>query len=203
MGGIGAPRNVLKRIKTLFGRTKGLSPEQMAALAGLAPDARRAELGVVLHELCVRTAARFVEEESRRADSPFSDLPRSDLFHEMLVMNYWVFERLFKRRWPELTTHLYRRYADSFVWARESSPDELLAVLRTKSRTYDDAWDEYTGHQNAFARQAIGILFGGRQVAAAPQAAFWLISYADRTMKDFAEVRGCVDQLLQAGAGGV
>ena len=194
---------MLKRFKTLFARTRGLSAEQMAALAGLAPDARRAELGVVLHELCVRTAARFVEEESRRADSPFSDLPRSDLFHEMLVMNYWVLERLFRDRWPELMAHLCRRYAESFVWGRESPPDELAAALRAKSRGYDSAWDDYTGHQDAFARQAIDVIFGGRQVAAAPQAAFWLISYADRTMKDFSEVRGSVDRLLAGRASAV
>ena len=68
--------------------------------------------------------------------------------------------------------------------------------MRGKFRIYDEAWDDYSGHQDVFARQAIGIIFGGQQVAAAAQAAFWLISHADRTMKDFAAVNKSVALLL-------
>jgi len=198
---IGAQQNVLKCIKAFFAQERGLSRDQIAALGRLPLENRRAELGVVLHDLCVKTAARFVEEEHRRADSPFGDLPKSDLFHEMLVMNFWVFERLFKGKKQALMDHLYRHYRVSFVWGRESSRKELMDSVRGKFRTYDTAWDDHSGHQDVFARQAIGIIFGGQQLAAAPQAAFWLISHADRTMKDFAEVKKSVDLLLAERAG--
>ena len=88
------------------------------------------------------------------------------------------------------------RGATSFVWGWESSHKELMDSMRAKFRTYDKSWDDHTGHLDVFARQAIGIIFGGRQIAAAPQAAFWLISYADQTMKDFAKIRDSVDRLL-------
>jgi hypothetical protein len=192
---------VLKRIKAFLARQPGLSCDQMAALGRLAPDDRLAELGGVLHDLCVKTAARFVEEDHLRADSPFKDLPKSDLFHELLVMNFWVFERLFKGKRQELMDHLYRQYRVSFVWGRESSHHELMDSARGKFQTYDQAWDDYSGHQDVFARQAIGIIFGGQQLAAAPQAAFWLISHTDRTMKDFAAVKKSVDLLLKENDG--
>lgn len=188
---------MLKRIKSLFGTEKGLSKSEASLLSRLPPAERLARLGVVLHDICVKTAARFVEEEQRRADSPFKDLPQSNLFHEMLVLNFWTLERIFEGRREELLDHLYRRYGSSFVWGREASHAELMTALRVKFRTYDTSWDEYTGHQDVFARQALGIIFGGRHVPDSPQAAFWLISYAAGTMKDFTRVRKSVDLLLQ------
>jgi hypothetical protein len=188
--------DLLSQIKTFFVPEKGLTKAQMSALCRFPPDNRLAELGVVLHDLCVKSAARFVEVEHRRADSPFRDLPKSDLFHEILVMNFWIFEWLFKGRKQALMDNLYRQYHASFVWGWESSDKELLDALRGKFRTYDKSWDDYSGHQDMFARQAIGIIFGGKEVAAAPQAAFWLICHADRTMKEFAAVKKSAELLL-------
>jgi hypothetical protein len=190
-------KDVLKRIRSLLTREKGLSEAQMTALSRVPPDTRLAELGVVLHDLCVKSAERFVREEHRRGESPFRDLPKSDLFHEMLVLNFWVFEWLFKGKRQALMDLLYRRYTVSFVWGRGSSRQELMDSVRGRFRTYDQAWDDYSGHQDVFARQVIGIIFEGRPIAAAPQAAFWLISHTDRTMKDFAEIKKSVDLLLK------
>jgi len=188
---------VLNRIKGFFVRERGLGQGQLATLSRLAPAERHARLGVVLHDLCVKTAACFVEDEHRRADSPFRDLPKTDLFHELLVMNFWILETLFKGRRPRVMDSVYNHYNTSFVWGGESSPKELMAAMREKFLTYDRSWDEYSGHQDVFARQAIGIIFGDQEVAGAPQAAFWLISYADRTMKDFAALSKSVDPLLE------
>jgi hypothetical protein len=115
----------------------------------------------------------------------------------MLVINFWIFERHFKGGRPVLMDHLYRRYSTSFVWGRESPREELMDSMRGKFLTYDKSWDEYSGHQDIFARHVIGIIFGGKEVASAPQAAFWLICHADRTMKEFAAVRNSVDLLLR------
>jgi hypothetical protein len=188
---------VLSRIKSFFQLEKGLNQEQLSALARLASEERLAELGVVLHDVCVKTAARFVEEEHRRADSPFRDLAKTDLFHEILVMNFWILESLFKGKRQALMDRVYRHYNNSFVWGWESSGKELMDSMRGKFKTYDKAWDDYSGHQDVFAGQAIGIIFGSKQIAEAPQAAFWLISYADQTMKDFAEIKRSVDALLR------
>jgi len=192
---------VFRRIKSIFMPEKGLSKGQMAILQRLPPDERRARLGIVLHDICVQTAARFVEEEHRRTDSPFQDLPKSDLFHEMLVMNFWVTERLFKGKRQELMDHLYGRYHSSFVWGRGSTAEELMNAMRGKFRTYDESWNDYSGHQDTFARQAIGFIFGDQKSPGAPQAAFWLISYADRTMKAFTHLGRSVDLLLEEQAG--
>ena len=193
--------DVLNRIKSIFVTEKVLGKDQLAALRRLPPEERLAQLGIVLHEICVKSAARFVEEEHRRADSPFNELPKTDLFHEMLMMNFWILEALFKGKRPELMEQVYRHDNASFVWGRQSSHEEPLESMRRRSRTYDKAWDDYSGHQDVFAKQAIGIIFGGKEVAAAPQAAFWLISHADRTMKEFAEVGKSVDLLLRGKAG--
>jgi hypothetical protein len=194
---------VLSRIKSLFVKEKGLAKEQIAALSRLPPDERLAQLAVVLHDLCVKRAAGFVEEQHHLAESPFRDLPKTDFFHEMLVMNFWVFEWLFKGKRQPLTDHIYQHYNASFVWGWESSRKELLDSMRLKFKTYDKSWDDYSGHQDIFAKQAIGIIFGDQNVAGAPQAAFWLITYADRTMKDFAKIVESVDLILPDSAAAV
>ena len=191
-----AQQNVLSRIRSFLTPGKGLSKDQVARLNRLPPDERLAQLGVVLHDICVKTAARFVEEEHRRADSPFRNLPKTDLFHELLVMNFWVFERHFRGKMQPLLDHLYHHHNASFVLGWESSREKLLDSMRVKFRTYDQAWDDYTGHQDIFGRQAIGIIFGDQNVASAPQAAFWLITYADRTMKEFTKIEASVNQIV-------
>jgi hypothetical protein len=188
---------MLSRIKSFLMKEKGLPREQLEALSRLPSEERLAQLGVVLHDVCVKTAARFVEEEHARADSPFKDLPKTDLFHEILVMNFWILESLFKRKRQDLMDHLFRHYNTSFVWGWESSHKELMDSMRGKFKTYDRAWDDYSGHQDVFARQAIGIIFGDQNAAGATQAAFWLITYADRAMKDFAEIKKSADLLLR------
>jgi len=92
---------------------------------------------------------------------------------------------------------VFRHYNASFVWGWESSQKELMDSMRAKFKTYDKAWDDYSGHQDVFARQAIGIISHGKEIATARQAAFWIIIFADRTMKDFTEIRKSVDLLLQ------
>ncbi len=188
---------MLSRIKSYFLSEKGLSKEQMATLRQLPPEERPAQLGIVLHDICVKKAAGFVEDEHQRPDSPFRDLPKTDLFHEMLVMSFWIFEWLFKGNRPELMDHLYRHYNASFIWGWESSHKELMDSMRVKFKTYDKAWDDFSGHQDVFARQAIGIIFHGGEIATARQAAFWIIIFADQTMKDFTEIRKSVDLLLE------
>jgi hypothetical protein len=187
---------MLRRIKSFFASQKGLPRAQVEELERLPAAERLARLGFALHDRCVKEAARFVEEEHRRPDSPFNGLPRTDLFHEMLVMNFWILERILKGKRPTLLERAYRHYSASFIWGRESPQQELMAALRGKFRIYDRSWDDHTGHQDVFARQAIGIIFGDQECAEPAQAAFWLITHADRTMKDFAEVRKSVDQLL-------
>jgi hypothetical protein len=187
---------MLSRIKSIFVKERGLPQARLEELGRLPPDERLAALAAALHDLCVKTAARFVEEEHRRPESPFRGLAKADLFHELLVMNFWILEWLFKGRRRELMEGVFRQYGTSFVWGLESGQKELLDSMRGKFSTYDKAWDEYSGHQDVFARQAIGIIFGDQNVAGAPQAAFWLITYADQTMKDFTPLRKAVDALL-------
>jgi hypothetical protein len=114
----------------------------------------------------------------------------------MLVMNFRVFEWLFKGKREPLMDHLYRDYNASFVWGWESSQKEQLDSMRPKFLTYTKAWDDYSGHQDVFARQAIGVIFGDQNAAGALQASFWLITYADRTMKEFTKIAESVDRIL-------
>jgi hypothetical protein len=189
------------RIKRFFVKEKGLPRAQLESLARLPPEERLDGLGAALHDICVKAAAGFIREEHQRAESPFRDLPKTELFHELLTMNFWVFEALFKGKRPEVMDQVYRHYNTSFVWGWEYSQKELMDSMRAKFRTYDKSWDDYSGHQDVFARQAIGIIFGDQNLAVASQAAFWLITYADRTMKDFAEIKKSVDRLLREPAG--
>jgi hypothetical protein len=188
---------MLNRIKRLFVTEKGLPQAQIEELRRLPSGERLAALAAALHERCVTSAAGFVGEEQRRADSPFREIPQADLFHELLVMNYWILERTFQGKRPALMAHVYGQYNNSFIWGLEQPHKELLDSMRGKFRTYERSWDEHTGHQDVFARQAIGIIFGERGCAEVPRASFWLISHADQTMKDFAEFAGSLDQLLQ------
>lgn len=187
---------MLNRIRSIFVKEKGLPRAQVEGLAQLPAGERLAGLAVALHDACVKEAASFVQEQHGRSDSPFRRIAKADLFHELLVMHFWILEFLFKGRQRELMEGVYRHYAATFIWGWESGHKELLESMRAKFRTYDKAWDDYSGHQDVFARQAVGIIFGDPDVAGAPQAAFWIITHADRAMKEFAHLRQSVEKLL-------
>lgn len=189
--------SIVSRIKNIMRKEVGLPEGDMERLRSVPAPKREAEVGIVLHDICVKNAADFVKGELGRTESPFRDLPKSDFFHEMLVLNFWIFEWLFDGKRQGLMEHLYQHYYGSFVWGWESSSKELLESIRRKHRVYENAWDDYSGHQDIFARQAIGIIFGDREDVAVEQAAFWLISYTDRTMKEFAGIKRSVDLLLR------
>ena len=186
-----------KLIQIIKKQEKGLGKNQIARLRQLPKEERKAELGTILHEQCVKAAADFVQRELARKDSPFKDLPKTDFFHEMLVLNFWIFEKLFEGRKRTILDAMYRTYSNSFTWGWESSHKELLESIMEKHSKYHSNWDELTGHQDLFGEKVTEILFKTKEGVPVLQTSYWIIDYTDRTLKKFQYIKNDVDMLTR------
>jgi len=97
--------------------------------------------------------------ETLYTNLPFKELPKTNFFHEMLVLNFWIFEKLFDDKKRSILDAMYRTYSSSFTWGWESSHKELLDLIGEKHRKYHNNWDELTGHQDLFGEKVTEILF--------------------------------------------
>jgi hypothetical protein len=189
--------NILSKLRQIFLREKGLEKGQFARLRQLPKDERNAELGIILHERCVKAAAAFVQQELARQDSPFKELSKTDFFHEMLVLNFWIFEKLFDDKKRSILDAMYRTYSSSFTWGWESSHKELLDSIQEKHRKYHSNWDELTGHQDLFGEKVTEILFKTKEGVPVTQTSYWIIDYTDKTLKEFQYIKNDVDMLAR------
>ena len=188
---------VLSKLRQIFIKEVGVEKDQLARLRQLPKDERNEEIGAILHERCVKAAAGFVQQELARQDSPFKELPKTDFFHEMLVLNFWIFEKLFDDKKRSIFDAMYSTYSSSFTWGWESSHKELLDSIREKHRRYHNNWDELTGHQDLFGEKVTGILFKATQGVPVAQTSYWIIDYTDRTLKKFQYIKNDVDMLTR------
>ena len=79
-----------------------------------------------------------------------------------------------------------------------SLPDiaERRAALVSKMKDYNLCWDEFTGHHDEFGIKVGEMLFGKDSEFPVRQVSFWIISYADDSIKAFRNLR---KQCLDAG----
>jgi len=94
---------------------------------------------------------------------------------------------------------VYDRYSTSFVWGG-SRAAQIWWIRCARNSPRTTRRGRLLRPPGRLRPSGLAIIFGGTPVAEAPRAAFWLISYADRTMKDFTEVGKSVKLLLRDAA---
>lgn len=186
---------VIAKLKHILWKERGLEKYQLERLRQLSFEERNAELGIILHDCCVKAAAGFVQQELVRRNSPFRELSKTDFFHEILGLNFWVFEKLFDEKKRTILDAMYSTYSSSFTWGWESSHKELLDSIKEKHKQYHNNWDELTGHQDLFGERVTRILFGTKQNVPLLETSYWIIAYTDGTIKEFQHIKKAVDML--------
>lgn len=181
-------------VRRVFAGRPRLERDLFQELACLPHGERLPRLAEFLHDRCVESAGRFVTEEHNRAYSPFRSVSQSRLFQELLIVNFWILETAFAARGADLMSLVFNRYGCTYVWVRDASRERMLESMQERFRVYTASWNEITGHQDQFGECATDFVFGGRPETEGAQAAFWLISHADRTMKYFDAVAASLNR---------
>jgi hypothetical protein len=159
---------------------------QVDALKALSQEEAYDKAGDMLHQLCIKKAAEFVQEAQARDESPFIDLHEHDFFHEMLIVDLWMADRVFSCKRKPIAESLHRHYEKVFYLSGHA--DKSLEEMRRKFAMYDETWDDITGHQDDFGLAVSQNLFGERAFIAA-YTSFWIVWHADEMKKMFVEIR--------------
>ncbi|MBI5074124.1 MAG: hypothetical protein HZB62_02975 [Nitrospirae bacterium] len=182
---------MIERLKKLVGRGSVVKKADIARLAALPSDQREQELRSLFYELAFKDAAAFVYDSLRRSESPFSGLERNAFFHEILIMNFWMMQKVFSKYMKDLAEKMHMHYFGSL-----SDISERKAALTPKLKAYSLCWDEFTGHHDEFGLKAGEILFGKGSSYPEKNVSFWIITYADDSIKKYKKAR---KQCLEAG----
>lgn len=182
---------VIERLKKLVGRDSVIKKADVDRLLALPPDQREQELQALFYELAFKDAAAFVYDSLRRSESPFSGLERNVFFHEILIMNFWMMQKVFSKYMKGLADKMHTHYFGSL-----SDINERKAALSPKLKTYSLCWDEFTGHHDEFGLKVGEYLFGKDVSYPEKNVSFWIITYADESIKKYKKAR---KQCLEAG----
>jgi hypothetical protein len=175
---------ILDFIKGLFKKEEDLAQKSVQKLMALAQEERDSGIRDFLYQFCFDNAAKFVHEEMHRQGSPFVDLPRDHFFNEILTMNFWMVDKVFKKHKPGLAAELHQRYFDLLPDAAEAAE-----VMVKRFKAYYDEWDDYSGHQDLFGMNAGELLFNSKSGYPGNVVSFWIISYADEAIKSLKKIR--------------
>ncbi|MBI5848409.1 MAG: hypothetical protein HZB31_10765 [Nitrospirae bacterium] len=182
---------VIERLKTMIGKGPIIKKADIARLSGLQSEEREKELLSICYELAFKDAAAFVYDGLRRPESPFSVLERNAFFHEMLIINFWMMDKVFSKYMKDLAENMHAHYFGSL-----SDIEERKTALAPKFKAYYLCWDEYTGHHDEFGLRVGEVLFGKEAVYPEKNVSFWIITYADDSIKKYRKLRA---QCLEAG----
>jgi hypothetical protein len=182
---------VIEGLKKLFGKKDAIEKTELDRLKSLSADHRESELRSVLYELAFQNTASFVYDELKKSDSVFSGIERDAFFQEMLIMNFWMMEKVFSRYIKHVAEKMHLHYFGSL-------PDiaERAEALTSRLKAYNLCWDEYTGHHDEFGLKVGEIIFGKEAVYPTKSVSFWIITYADASIKKYKRVR---KQFREAG----
>jgi len=186
------PMGIAGFLNWILDRKETIRKEQLLKLREL-PEARlQAEMGVVLHDVCVRHAAGFVKEELSRGASPFRGVERTAFFHEIMILNLWILDKTLAEKDKAVVSEVCRNYIRYFHVADGQREDHALNSIFEKHRVYYEEWDEVkvTGRHDKFGFKVAELVMGGNSGNAPPeQALFWIISYTESAMKVFRNIR--------------
>ncbi|OGW41639.1 MAG: hypothetical protein A2010_14950 [Nitrospirae bacterium GWD2_57_9] len=180
--------NIIDKIKQAFGRGPLLSQDQISRFSLLPKDQARKEFCDTAYELCAKRAAEFVKRELGRADSPYQGLSSAALYHEILVVTFWLMDKAAADGKNAFLDDLHEHYFRSHS-APEGSREERQKGLSGKYEQYEDFWNEITGHFDEFGLCVVRNLFGTGESSRTRERTFWIIQYADETIQAFSPLR--------------
>lgn len=158
--------------------------EELQKITNLPDESRIEKLGGLLHHLCVEYAAGFVQEQLRRGkDSQFLELDKGRFFHEMLLLNYWLVDRVMGGKDKTLLNEIQKQYLLSFHHLSGAEAADDLAHVEARFRDFTYTWDDVTGHLDIFAEKFAEYLFAGEKNYHLPSVAFLVITHATDTEK--------------------
>jgi hypothetical protein len=182
---------MISRIKKLLGKEDHLKKADLDKLMKLSPGERGPFLISILYESAFQNAAKFVHDELRRPESPFLQLQRDLFFNEILIMNFWMMEKVYLKYLGEIAEKMHSHYFGAL-----SDIEKRTAALPGKMKTFSLCWDEFTGHHDEFGLKVGETLFGPDSEFPVKQVSFWIISYVDDSIKTFRKIR---KQCLETG----
>lgn len=172
---------ILDFIKGLFIKQEEVAQKSVQEILTLAPEGRDNGVRDFFYQFCFDNAAKFVHEEMHRQGSPFVDLSRDHFFREILLMNFWMVDKVFKKHKPDLAAGLGRRYFALL-------PDAAEGMVK-RFNSYYNEWDDYSGHQDLFGMKVGELLFNSKSGYQVTEVSFWIISYSDEFITSLKKIR--------------
>lgn len=178
-------------IKKFFPGKDPVWKKRLRELKKMEPGHVQKQLAFILYDECLRSAAKFVHVEIKREDSPFKGLTEYSLFHEIMIINFWIVDKVFSGKKRDLLMNeIYNAYNNSYFPSYGHAQAVDFNSLSAIFKKYYSAWDELSGHQDNFGVKAGERICESNNIKAPSyQISFWMISYADDTMKTFEKIR--------------
>ncbi|GAB4482437.1 MAG: hypothetical protein OHK006_00840 [Thermodesulfovibrionales bacterium] len=162
----------------------------IAKIRDLPGNTQIERMGAFMHHVCVECAARFVQDEQRRGkDSIFAGLDHRHFFHEMLLLNYWLANRMLGGKDGLLLGEMQKHYLVSFHHLSGKEKADDLSHMHERFAAFDDTWDDVTGHQDIFAEKFMSYLVPDVSGHVKNSVGFWIISHAFEARKKFRDIR--------------
>lgn len=180
---------LLDLVRRLVSRTEREQHAKCLNLLALAHDRdrQRRETAAYLYNLCFHRTGAFIQEETRKRESPFSGASNAVLFHEILPMTFWLMDKKLFSGKKTLLPAVHEIYFHNF---HSSEPAETRTEeLQKRYRVYGKEWDEISGHQDEFGLAVAQAIFGAEENIRTRERVFWIIWYADDLTKLFGRMK--------------
>lgn len=187
---------LIDRIR-LLSRDNRKIRQEISAILLLEDDERYAQLGHLLHHICVQCAARFTQDEFGKGTSPFAVLEKGRLFHEFLLLDYWLVDRMISDKKRAVVGEIFKQYLTSFQHL-SGRPAGDLSQLHERFGIFSANWDDETGHQDIFAEEASKVILGEAPTARVNEINYLIIDHAHTVKRKLRDVKNiCMDSGLR------
>lgn len=178
-------------IKKIFQGREHVWEKRLRDLKNVQHDQLHKDLAFILYDECLRSAAKFVHVETKTEHSPFQGLTESNFFQEVMIINFWIIDKVFSGNKRELLMNeIYNAYNNSYFPSYGHAKAIDFNSLSVIFKKYYSAWDDLSGHQDQFGIKAGERICESDNIKVpSAQISFWIISYADDTMKTFDKIK--------------
>jgi hypothetical protein len=175
---------MIGRILSLFSNKDLPSAKELRRFKELPEGQFRREFPALLHDLCVRHAADFINRELHKKDSSFRTIEKTRFFHEIMIVNLWAIRKVFPKSTERLLPEVHACYVRTFHPENDPVSGYSYEAFCGKHRSYDGEWDEESGHQDEFGLKVAEHIFGNRNSVPEPRhVSFWIVDYTHTLLK--------------------
>ena len=177
-------------IKRIFTGGDAAHKALIRELKGLPKDKLPEASGAGLHNLCLKYATTFVHEELNKPDSPFKNSHKSNFLQEMVIVNYWIVDKVLACKKKIIMEHLHNNYFKSFHV--KDVEIEKNRLLNDRYAIYHQNWDDDIGDHKEFGLKVAENIYGEGKEYPGEIASCWIIFYTDSTIKKFENLRSAL-----------